>query len=163
MKISIDGRTRNIAFLLFLTLAIILIIITSLAASDQDRLFLSDYVQYMKASQLINQDNYAEAEPILANLVKKNSDTYQILWMYGLCLDGNEKTAEGLKFMKSARETRPALVMNQSYLVQYGYIVYRMGDHTEANRYLLESKNYQQDNNYTKKADQIIQELNSKE
>lgn len=70
MNKIIDSRIRNTIFLVFLTLTIILILITCLAAANQDRLFLSDYVQYTKASQLIYQDKYAEAEPILAELVK---------------------------------------------------------------------------------------------
>lgn len=160
MNTYFSDRIRNTIFLVFLTLTILVTIIACSVAAGQDRLFLTGYNQYLQVHQLINQDKYTEAEPIIADLVKKQSGTYQLLWMYGLCLAENGKPADGLKYMQKAREIRPALVINQSYLVQYGETLYNMRDYAEAKRYLLESKKYQKDNIYTQKADQLLQQIN---
>lgn len=161
MNINFSGRTRNIIFIIFLAFTIFLTIIACSAAASQDKLFVADYNQYIKANQLLNQGKYAEAEPILADLAIKQKDTYQVLWLYGLCLAGNGRLAEGMDYMQKARELRPALLMNPIYLVQYGDMLYRMGDYSEAERYIKESTKYKQNSENTKRAKELLQQIKS--
>lgn len=161
MNTRLSGRARNIIFLVFLIITIFSVIFAITAAAEHDRVLLSDYNQYLKASQLINLDRYTEAKSIMDNLVTKYGDSYQILWMYGLCLSAEGKLAEAAEFMSRAREIRPALLTNQSYLVQYGEILYRLGDYSRAERYLITSRKYNKDPDLNKKSQMILEQIRS--
>lgn len=159
MYTNLSGRARNRIFFVFLTVTILFVIFTLTAAAEQDEVLLSDYNQYLKANQLINLDRYTEAKSIMDNLVKKYGDSYQILWMYGLCLSAEGKLAEAAEFMQRAGEIRPALLMNQSYLVQYGEILYQIGDYSRAERYLITSRKYNEDPDLDKKCQMILEQI----
>lgn len=155
MKTSITGKARNIIFIVFLSVLFVVILLTLARADGQNNLFLTDYRTYITASQLVNQDKYDQAKPLIEQLVQKHSDSYQVAWLYGLCLAGQGNYPEGSKYMKKAGEIRPALLGNHSYLVQYGEILYNLGDMSSAKLYLEESEKYGQD----EQADKLLQNL----
>ncbi|MHB1044094.1 MAG: tetratricopeptide repeat protein [Eubacteriales bacterium] len=155
------GRYRNGIFLSCLAVTTIIIIVWWALAYKSDKIYLAEYREYVKANQLVNLNRYAEAEPILTDLSERHKDSYLVLWLYGLCLSENNKLTQGEAFMLRAREIRPALLMNQSYLVQYGDVLYRLGDYKRAERYFLESKKYDQDTELSKKAGLLLEKIRS--
>jgi len=142
MSVKINGKAKNIIFMVFISISFIVIFLTLAVAARQRTLYLTDYRTYITASQLVSQDKYAEAKPLLQKLEQRHSGSYQIAWLYGLCLAGEGNYPEGAEYLKKAGDLRPALLMNQNYLVQYGEILYHLGNFNSAKRYLEESGKY---------------------
>lgn len=155
MKTSITGKARNLIFIAFIFVAFIMILLTLAVSTKQNSFFLEDYRMYYAASQLINQNKYDQAKPFIEQLMKRHNDSYQVVWLYGLCLAGDGNYSEGTKYIKKAGEIRPALLKNGDYLVQAGEILYHMGNLGEAKLYLEESKKYGKDEG----ADKLLQNL----
>lgn len=159
MNMHFSDQTRNNIFLIFLALVTTVTIISWPVAKEQNTLLLNDYKLYLMGNQLLNSNKHADAEPILAEMAKKYSNSYQMLWMYGLCLAENGKPEQGIKYMEQARKIRPALVTNQNYLFQYGEIQYRLGNYPVAERYLLESMKYNHDHEIQEKSMQLLERI----
>lgn len=162
MNAELSGRLRNTVFIVFLAITIIMLFFSWNKVSKYNGLYLSDYKQYLKANELVNADKYEEAEPVLVYLSEKYKDSYQVLWLYGLCLSERNKLTQGEAYMSQAREIRADLMMNGNFLLQYGDIMYRLQDYPRAERYVSESKKYIKDTELTKKADLLLDNIKSK-
>lgn len=162
MITNLGGPVRNKIFLILVVVTVIITVAWWDLAGKREEFYIADYKKYVQATQLINQNRFAEAEPVLLNLSESYKDSYLIMWMYGLCLSENNKSAQGAFYMQRARDIRPALLMNSHYLVQYGEILYRLGENKRAERYLEESKKYSQDAELVKKRDTLLEKLKNR-
>ena len=142
MKSLQNQNTNNYFFIGFLVIALIAIIFALSISSEQDAQYKQDYLIYQKYITDINKGNYQEAEKMIKVLLPRYKDNYILQWHYGAILMGQEKYTEAEEHMRLAREIRPALVTLPDYLVNYGEIMYKLGNTHVAERYLNESLKY---------------------
>jgi tetratricopeptide (TPR) repeat protein len=162
MNLSFDGKMRNYIFMAILSLAIIIIIMASVVGGRQDRAYRDNYNRYQQASQLIKEQKYAQAQQILSHLDTDSQASYQVLYMQAFCAEKLGDLTAAAQLMQKARETRPAMLREQKYLVEYGIILYKSGDFEQAQLYLQESLKYSQDAATSQTARSYLAEIDKK-
>jgi hypothetical protein len=85
-----------------------------------------------------------------------------VLYMQALCAEKLGDLTAAAQLMQKARETRPALLREQKYLVEYGIILYKSGDFAQAQLYLQESLKYSQDAAASQTARSYLAEIDKK-
>ena len=139
---QLDSKLRTQIFLAFSAIVIISLIIAGIQASRQNESFLNDYRQSVQAQELLEQAKFAEAVPIYVSLLKSH-DYYSVFyWQYGTCLAGQQKWDEAFAQYDKARKIRPALMTEQTFLVQYGELLYRTGHYKSSKQYLQQCLTY---------------------
>lgn len=163
MKTTINENRNNYIFLGFLVIALFAIIYTLNMASEQDAQYKQNYLIYQKYIACINEGKYQEAEKMIMMLLPEYKDNHFIQWHYGVILMAQEKYQEAEEHMRLAREIRPALVTQPDYLVNYGEVMYKLGNLYVAERYLTESLKYnKKDSNKAVELLQLIKEEGGK-
>lgn len=145
MNINIEGKTRNWIFFGVTALTIIVVLITYSYGRNQDKAFLSNYSEYQKAVSLINQKQYDQGFEILQNLDANSQATYQVQYLKGICAYQNGSYDMAAQFYQGAQETRPALLKNPEFLLNYGKILYELGNYERSEVYLQQIQNPNQE------------------
>lgn len=159
MDIKLNGMIRNYIYLAVLGLVFTCMIIGLYTAQQQDRNYRENYIVYKQAQALIDQGQYSDAEKKLRNLPPGFADSYQVQFMLGICSAATGDYTGAVAYMQRVKEIRPAMLMDQAFLVNYGYILFQQGDYKLAKLYLLESKKYATDPETTAIADEILQQM----
>lgn len=145
MRINVEGKTRNWIFFVVTALTIIVVLITYSYGRNQDKSFLSNYGEYQKASSLIIQQQYGQAFEILQNLDSNSQATYQVQYLKGICAYQNGNYDMAAQFYQGAQDTRPALLKNQEFLLDYGKTLYELGKYERSLIYLQQIPNPNQE------------------
>lgn len=161
MSISIPntGRSRNLVFVLLLSIGVISLLAVGPGIERENAALLEDNRKYQEAQQFMQKSSYKEAAPLLTNLLQNHAYSYQIQWLYGLCLAGQGNWEQAGQHMEQARKIRPTLVTDQVFLVQYGEVLYHQGDYSRARRYLNESLKYTDRPDIIPIARQLLQQV----
>ena len=145
MSINVEGKTRNWIFFGVTALTIIVVLITYSYGRSQDKSFLSNYSEYQKAVSLIKQQQYNQAFEILQNLDSNSQATYQVQYLKGICAYQNGNYDMAARFYQGAQDTRPALLKNQEFLLNYGKTLYKLGNYERSLVYLQKIPNPNQE------------------
>ncbi|WP_027415572.1 tetratricopeptide repeat protein [Aneurinibacillus terranovensis] len=140
MNKHLTGEKRNLLTYLLLIVGVLSIIITAMLGQAQNDQFAQDSQESQLINQLLNQSKYNEAGNKLKELLQNYPDNYFLQWEYGLSLYNQGKIAQADQYYTKAREQRPVLVQNPTYLAQYGEVLQAEGQLDRAKKYLLEAK-----------------------
>lgn len=142
---SLDGKRRNMVFFTVVAIAAGVLLLVNIMANRQDQAFQDNYDRYREATQLLGEQNYQQAWQVFKSLDADSQASYQVQYMAGYCAFQAGDYAEAERLLRAARETRPALLQDQKYLLRYGLFLYQMGDYPQARLYLQESLKYADD------------------
>lgn len=145
MRINVAGKTRNWIFFGVAALTIIVALITYSYGRNQDRSFLSNYNEYQRAISLVNQQQYDQGLETLQNLDSNSQATYQVQYLKGICAYHNGSYDMAAQFYQGAQETRPALLTNQEFLLNYAQALHKLGDYERSKVYLQQIQNPNQE------------------
>jgi tetratricopeptide (TPR) repeat protein len=163
MNISVTSKARNYIFISVLVVIVISLIATFSIAAEQDKAYRDNFMRYQQANQLIKEQKYIQAQKMLTELDENSRKSYQVLYSQATCAANTGDFSSAADFMQKIRETRPALLMNQNYLEQYGVILFQLGEYNRAKLYLLESKKYNTNPEATKEAEKYLAQIDEKE
>lgn len=162
MYIFIDGKIRNYIFITVLSVIIISLIAEFSVASNQDKNSRDNYAKYQQAGQLIEQKKFVQAEEFLSKLDKSDRESYQVFYARSICAANTGNFSTAADFMYKVGQIRPAFLMDQTYLMQYGAILCQLGKYDMAKLYLLESEKYNKDPQITKEAEKYLKQIKEK-
>ncbi len=163
MNLTVSGKIRNYIFIVVLGVAVISLIAAFLVAAGQDKAFRDNYQLYQQATSLMKGEKYAQAEVLLTQMDQTSQDSYQVLYMFAMCSGGVGDYSTAINYLQRTQETRPALLMNQTFLMQYGKFLYLQGEYTTAKLYLLESQKYNTNPAAANEADNYQLQIDAKE
>ncbi|MEN6460940.1 MAG: tetratricopeptide repeat protein [Syntrophomonas sp.] len=152
MNADISGRHRNRLFFAILVLCLMTITIIIAIAKQQNKAYEDNYSRYQQAIQFISQNNYPAARKLLNGLDQNSRECYQVYIARAICAENLGDMTSAAQFIKKARDTRPALLTDQAFLVLYGEILCRSGEFDRAKLYLLESLKYHPNSEQAKRA-----------
>lgn len=140
MPINMTGRVRNYIFLVLSVITILSLFIAKSIANQRNIPLIRDYIVYQQALDLVDQNSFDKAEPLLNDLIKKYPDSHMLLLSYSRCLIQDGKLTEATEYLQKSREINPLLTYNTDYLVQYGTLLFKLGDYSKADQYFDQSK-----------------------
>ncbi|GEN35163.1 tetratricopeptide repeat protein [Aneurinibacillus danicus] len=159
---SVSGKSRNMIVYGLTLLAVVCIPIGVWLGNKQDEKYRADYETYQRAQQQSKEGKFAEAGKAYQALLSTYPDSYVLLWRYGLSLAAEKKYEEADKYFLKAQKQRPFLVRNQRYLIQYGEVLYRLGNYTKAKKYLEEGRKLNTDPQLSEMALPLLNDINAK-
>lgn len=162
MNTIINLKNRNMVFYSLIIIAVIYILIANQAGKKQDNRYLNDFQEYQTVVNLINQQKYSEAQPIVINLLSKYPSSYVVIWQNAIVLDGLGNYEEAERYYSLVERQRPFVVKNQYFLVQHGKVLYRLGNHQEAAKYFMYSKKINAVPELTKLSEELLAEINKR-
>lgn len=154
---------RSYIYIAVLSLAILGSIIGCLLGREQDRIYEDNYRRYEQASLLIGQGKFNTAQEMLNGLDINFRDTYQVQYRLGICAAALGNYDQAVIYMQKVRELRPAVLREQSFLLDFGRILYLKGEYDLAGSYLQESKNIGENMDFVAQADKMLQQIDEKE
>jgi tetratricopeptide (TPR) repeat protein len=92
---------------------------------------------------------------------QNSQDSYQVLYMMGICSGAAGDYTTAINYLQRTQETRPALLMDPTFLTEYGKYLYLQGDYAKAKLYLLESKKYDTNPAATIEADKYLAQIDT--
>ncbi len=162
-SIIINGKTRNYILEAVLVITIISLIAAFSVAAEQDKVFRDNYMLYQQAMSLMQEEKYAQAQALLTQTDQTSQDSYQVLYMFAMCSGATGDYATAINCLQRMQETRPALLMNQTFLMKYGKFLYLQGEYAKAKLYLLESKKYDTNPEATIETEKYLAQIDAKE
>ena len=159
MNLPLEGKIRNYIFAAVLGLTLISLLVAFMIGREQDRAYRDNYAQYQQAVTMMGEQKYAQALQTFRGLDADSQASYQIQYMEGFCAGKSGDYAAAAQYMQQARETRPALLKDQSYLQRYGVILYKLGEYERAELYLRESLKYPEDAAVTEEVHNYLVEI----
>lgn len=159
-KVSPDKR--NWMYMAILILAILGSIIGCFWGQGQDRVYKDNYRRYQQASLLIGQGKFNTAQEMLNSLDTNFRDSYQVQYRLGICAAAQGNYDQAAVYMHKVRELRPAVLREQSFLLDFGRILYLKGEYDLAGSYLQESKNIGENLDFVAQADKMLQQIDEK-
>ena len=162
MDLNISGKYRNYIFIAILGIIIIVLITEFSVAGQQDKAYGDNYQRYQQTIQLIKEKKYTEAQQVIAQLDKSSQESHQVIYFQAICAANTGDYLSAAEYMQKVREVRPAYLADQKYLVQYGVILFRLGEYERAKLYLLESKKYNNNLDSAKTADDYLMQIETK-
>lgn len=160
MNLTISGKVRNYIFIAVLVIIFISMMFEFSVAAKQDKNYRDNYILYQQATQLINEQQYTQAQDIIARLDQDSLNSYQVIYLQAICASNTGDLGSALDLIQKASEIRPALLMDQDFLLQYGIILYRSAQYEQAKLYFMESLKYSTNNEATQEADKYLTEIN---
>jgi predicted Zn-dependent protease len=159
---SVSGKSRNMIVYGLTLLAVVCIPIGVWLGNKQDEQYQADYETYQRAQQYSQEEKFAEARKAYQALLSTHPESYVLLWRYGVSLAAEKKYEEADKYFLKAQKQRPFLVRNQRYLIQYGEVLYRLGNYTKAKKYLEEGRKLNTDPQLSEMALPLLNDINAK-
>lgn len=153
------GQRRNFIFLILLAVILIGLLTCGTEIERKNAVLLQDSWKYKQVQQLMQQGKPLEASRLQADLLNRHAYSYQLLWTYGLSMAAQGEWQPAGKYMEQARKVRPALVSEQIFLVQYGEVLYNLGDYDRASLYLQESLKYNKQAELIPIAQKLLQQI----
>ncbi|MDI3329023.1 MAG: tetratricopeptide repeat protein [Alicyclobacillaceae bacterium] len=153
---AVTGKTRNVFFYSVLGLSGIALLAAYNIGLQQDRMFLRDYQAYETARNQMAQGQFAQAEPLLKDVLQRHPDSYAVLWRYAACQKGLGRYEEADRYYTAARNQRPFLLKDQRFLLDYGDLLLQKGDVRRAREYLQAAKKANQNPELTKRAEELL-------
>lgn len=152
----------NLIFFILIALALVYIVAASVLGTVQDQAFNRDYDLYRTASTMLDQNQPNEAAPIFEELLYRHPDSYILMWNYAIALGGEGRYSDSSYFFAKAEAQRPFIVNNPTFLVQYGRILFTLGQYTQAEKYLKRVQMFTNDPKYLDIVDQTLKDINTK-
>jgi outer membrane protein assembly factor BamD (BamD/ComL family) len=162
-SITISGTTRKYILVAVLAVTIISLIAAFSVAAEQDKAFRGNYQLYQQANSLMQEEKYAQAQVLLNQLDQNSKDSYQVLYRLGICSGAAGDYTAAVNYLQRVQETRPAILLDQTFLMEYGKYLYLQGEYARAKLYLLESKKYNTNPEATKEAEKYLAQIDEKE
>lgn len=159
MNINTSARARNYTFLFFTALTIIFLYIAHLAAIDRNKALLAEYQEYMTAKTLITQKDFNNAEKILTKFTVMYPQSFEVLWTYGLCIAQNGNLVKGAEYMEKAIELAPVIITFPKYLMEFGCVLFELGNYERAEKYFHEIKKYNPTAELNTTVDQYLEKI----
>lgn len=152
----------NEIFYAALALAIVVLVFRWVTAVEQNKAYTKDQAVYFQAIEMLNKDDPAIAEKLLAICAVKWPDNPQVLWPYALALYTNKEYSQAEKYMQKAETVKPGLLTDAKFLIQHAGILTANGKYTEAEFYIGKAKNLTQDPKNLEFADAILAQIKAK-
>ncbi|MGE5373218.1 MAG: tetratricopeptide repeat protein [Solirubrobacterales bacterium] len=133
---SLTGERRNLIFAAVLIASILLTSVTAWRGMVQNQKLAVEHARFNQAVSAIESGDYATAEPLLAEVIKTNQDSWLVAYYYGLVLEESNHPHEADVYLENAAEIRPALLRNQGFLLLFGRNLKKLGQPDRANVYL---------------------------
>jgi predicted Zn-dependent protease len=143
-------------------LSLVAILVAWELGKRDDTVFLNDSNLYSQAQNNMNNGNFSEAEPIVLNLLGKYPDNAILLNNYGMCLTFTGKYDSALNTLNKARAKRPFFVNNPTFLITYAQNLYMLGQYSEAQKYLLRSKQFNSSPMLITEVDKLLADISLK-
>ncbi|MED0676157.1 tetratricopeptide repeat protein [Aneurinibacillus thermoaerophilus] len=159
---KITGQTRNIIVYVFVLLTIVCLSVAIVLGGKQDDKYQADFQTYQTAQQQLQEGKFAEAEKSYQTLLASYPGSYTLLWKYALALAAQQKYKEADQYFLKAQKQRPFLVQNQRYLIQYGEVLYKLGNYKKAKKYLEEGRKLNKDPQLSAMAEPLLKEIDAK-
>lgn len=132
------------------------------ASKDQNNAFTEDEDTFQNAIYLMRQANFAEALPVLQDVLRNQPDSYLATLNYGHSLIKLGRFEDAKIYLDKAREQRPFVVTNPTYLLDYGNVLYAEGKYKEAKKYFLFFQENNKNPAITDKVNQMLTDLDEK-
>lgn len=152
----------NLTFFVLILLSVIYVITAFNRGEAQDTQFNQNYGIYQQATSLLSQGQYAQAKPLLNQLLSEQPDSFLLEWNYGVALAGTGDYRDADYYMSQAVTQRPFLVDQQSFDFQYGQVLAYNGDYAKAQKYILYLQKINTDPNNAQYINPLLKEINSK-
>ncbi|CAB3396183.1 tetratricopeptide repeat protein [Kyrpidia spormannii] len=160
---AITGPVRNAVVYVLAAAAVVGLLIGYNIASDQNKQFLKTFQAFQQSQTLMQQQQYAQAEPLLKKVVEAQPHSFMALWNYGICQFGLKHYDLADEYFTKAREQRPFLLNDQLYVTQYGELLYAKGDLARAKEYLERSVSLNAGTDLAKEAKSWLDKIQAKE
>lgn len=132
--------TRNAILFVAVVVALAILALTASAAGRESAAHRRDWEAYQSVTRLIDeQKSFQEAERVLADLLKRNPNSYILLWRYGFTQAVAGRHADALDYYEQARRLNRYLVHDANYLILVGDSFFRTGEYRKAKAYLEEA------------------------
>lgn len=133
---SLTGERRKWIFAAVIIASILLTSLSAWRGMLQNRKLAVEHARFNQAVSAIEAGDYATAEPLLAEVVKTNQDSWLAVYYYGLALEESNRPQEAYVYLEKATKIRPALLNSQGFLLLFGRNLKRIGQPDRANVYL---------------------------
>lgn len=162
VKFKIGDHKRNHIFLAVVGTVLIILIIEFSAAARQNTANKKNYIHYQQAAKLMQQKQFSQAQMVLTQLDNHFKESYQVLFRLGICAEAAGDYATAANYMHKVQQICPALLMDQTFLFQYGQVLYRQGEYNKARLYFIQSQKYKGNSRTSKLAEEYLMQIEAK-
>lgn len=132
--------TRKTILFAAVLVSLAILALTASAAGRESAVQRRDWEAYQSVNRLIDeQKNFPEAERVLADLLKRNPNSYILLWRYGFTQAVAGRHSDALGYYERARQLNRYLVHDANFLILVGDSLFRTGEYRKARAYLEEA------------------------
>lgn len=150
---------RNVVFFLIIVLVLIYTLFAFNLGASQDAGFVADYQSYNNADNLIQQGDFTDAAPLIAQLMHKYPDSYLVMWEYAnyYLRQGNYRKSRD--YFDQIKKQRPFIVNDETFDYYYGLMSYQLKDYSLASKYLIRAWKINTDKQLSQNAQNLLQSI----